>query len=159
MMGFLGGPYGYACEFENETFLLFPDYQNEQPKNYPGCNFRHKASGFEVKWYKWIGRSMELSRPITGAEWLTIFKGCVRSLPIAAKKEARRQMRHEATPTFKKERDDSMQRMMEILSNPEKYNAPKDTFKCNACGRTVTHRSWTKTITGQCADCIGKLFK
>lgn len=29
----------------------------------PAPNFRHKASGFEVRWYKWIGREMKVKAP------------------------------------------------------------------------------------------------
>lgn len=29
----------------------------------PAPNFRHKASGFEARWYKWIGRDMEIKAP------------------------------------------------------------------------------------------------
>lgn len=47
-------------------------------------NFLHKASGFEVRWYKYIGRSMELSDRITTARWRAIFREVDESLSGAA---------------------------------------------------------------------------
>ncbi|MGK3981214.1 hypothetical protein WMF38_56985 [Sorangium sp. So ce118] len=43
-------------------------------------NFRHKRSGLDVRWYKWIGRSMELSRDVAPAEWASLMAECVASL-------------------------------------------------------------------------------
>lgn len=42
-------------------------------------NFRHKRSGFEVRWYKYIGRSME-HVTIDRREWRVIFRECEESL-------------------------------------------------------------------------------
>lgn len=41
-------------------------------------NFRHKASGFTVKWYKWIGRDMEVSGDPDAFE--AILAECIRSV-------------------------------------------------------------------------------
>jgi hypothetical protein len=43
-------------------------------------NFRHKASGFEVRWYKYIGRGMETSGPVP-ADLTPMFRECLDSLP------------------------------------------------------------------------------
>lgn len=42
-------------------------------------NFRHKASGFEVRWYKYIGRGMETSD--VKADLHALFAECLSSLP------------------------------------------------------------------------------
>lgn len=52
--------------------------------HYPTCalelpNFRHKPSGFEVRWYKWIGRDMEIAAP-GGIDQNSIFNECLASL-------------------------------------------------------------------------------
>jgi hypothetical protein len=45
-------------------------------------NFWHKKSGFEVRWYKWIGRDMEIkNQPIN---LTTIFDECAASITMAA---------------------------------------------------------------------------
>lgn len=74
----LGGEFGYGETFENDVFSMQRYYWGDctcgamdtgpdEPERdcEPTCpmqlpNFRHKASGFEVRWYKWIGRGNEL---------------------------------------------------------------------------------------------------
>lgn len=41
----------------------------------PEPNFRHKATGFEVRWYKYLGRGMELSHYDLGL-WLQVARDC-----------------------------------------------------------------------------------
>lgn len=43
-------------------------------------NFRHKVSGFELRWYKHIGRGMSVNRPVTLEEFRIIFDECMASL-------------------------------------------------------------------------------
>lgn len=43
-------------------------------------NFLHKASGYEVRWYKYIGRGMSANREITRDQWREIFRACQDSL-------------------------------------------------------------------------------
>lgn len=43
-------------------------------------NFAHKASGFEVRWYKYIGRSQELNKEITPEDWAAVVAECLESL-------------------------------------------------------------------------------
>lgn len=50
----------------------------ECPDGWP--NFRHAASGFEVCWYKWIGRGMSFSRDIGADEWAKIAAECMASI-------------------------------------------------------------------------------
>lgn len=42
-------------------------------------NFMHKRTGAEVRWYKWIGRSMEVKAP-DGIDWQVVFAECMGSL-------------------------------------------------------------------------------
>lgn len=43
-------------------------------------NFKHFASGIEVRWYKYIGRSMEVSDEVDAATWGRIMADCLASL-------------------------------------------------------------------------------
>jgi hypothetical protein len=85
--GGMGGEFGYGVNFENDVFLMFRECWCDGE---PGCkkcdggfpNFRHKASGLEIEWYKWIGRSMKMNRAsISGEEWHKIIRECVDSIP------------------------------------------------------------------------------
>lgn len=79
----------YGTEFENEVFMMHPycwcwragcpwcaedtndrimNQKNTEGKSAP--NFHHKPSGFKVWWYKYIGRGMDQSEPLS-AELLT----------------------------------------------------------------------------------------
>lgn len=55
--------------------------------HYPTCalelpNFRHKQSGVEVRWYKWIGRDNEIKAP-NGADVLLAVSEAIASLKVA----------------------------------------------------------------------------
>ena len=88
--GVLGGEFGYGADFENTVFVMRPFYWGdcdcdapEDENHRPTCslelpNFRHKASGFEVRWYKYIGRSMEA---VGSGDLHEIFRQCRESLP------------------------------------------------------------------------------
>lgn len=43
-------------------------------------NFKHYASGVEVEWYKYIGRSMEYDDKISVEKWVEVFKECIDSI-------------------------------------------------------------------------------
>ncbi len=80
----LGGEYGYGSNYENDVFMIHRFCWCDK-MGCPWCdgdapNFLHKASGLSIKWYKWIGRSMEYSRKIDAAEWSKIFNECVKSI-------------------------------------------------------------------------------
>jgi hypothetical protein len=47
-------------------------------------NFRHHASGIEIRWYKYIGRSMEVSRDVERREWNRIVDECIDSIKVTA---------------------------------------------------------------------------
>lgn len=52
----------YGTDFENDAFMMHPYCWCEKDSclwcNGDEPNFRHKATGFEVHWYKYIGREM-----------------------------------------------------------------------------------------------------
>lgn len=47
-------------------------------------NFVHHVSGLEVRWYKYIGRGMELSNDISITEWIAIYSDCLNSVLATA---------------------------------------------------------------------------
>ncbi len=81
--GLLGGEFGYGANFENETFMMRPECWCDA-EDCPRCagevpNFLHKTTGFEVEWYKYIGRSMKATGD---AEPIDVFNDCFASLRI-----------------------------------------------------------------------------
>lgn len=78
----LGGEFGYGADFENDVFMMRRFCWCEK-EDCPWCgeeqrpNFVHKPSGSTVKWYKWIGRSMEVDLRASVA---TIRDSCLASL-------------------------------------------------------------------------------
>jgi hypothetical protein len=66
--------------FENDTFVLNPYYWGDNDATSALPNFLHKASGFELRWYKYIGRGMSVNRRVTLAEFQAIFDECMASL-------------------------------------------------------------------------------
>ena len=96
----LGGRFGYGENYENAVFMMHrfcwcdredcpwcagctcgDDFETN-PCAYckgevtPAPNFRHKRTGAEVRWYKWIGRGMEADE----ANWPEIISECIASL-------------------------------------------------------------------------------
>lgn len=72
--GMLGGAYGYGANWADQVFMMKP-YCWCDGEDCPWCagdapNFHHKPSGLKVRWYKWIGRGME----VEGAEGVDIGK-------------------------------------------------------------------------------------
>lgn len=55
---------------------------------YDPPNFWHKASGFRVGWYKYIGRDMTINRTIEHEEGMEILKECIRSITGATLEDA-----------------------------------------------------------------------
>lgn len=161
--GFLGGEFGYACEYENDIFRIFPDYQDwddESSKDWPPFNFLHKPSGFQAKWYKWIGRDMEVSQSTINAEqWRSIFDECWASIPADTRERAKKESAHESTPEYIKQKAEASTRMMEILLHPEKHGCKKRKRKCNTCGKQYEYQDWATVLVGSCDKCMRKHFK
>lgn len=79
-------------------------------------HFWHKASGLQIRWYKWIGRDMEMNREsISGQEWSEIFNACLESLPVEAREKAQRDHDQENTPEFLAERQANYARLAEAM--------------------------------------------
>lgn len=116
--GFLGGRYGYGATFENNVFVMAPDCQDcscprkpyineageywvDEYDHQPACEsdrpcFRHKASGVQVDWYKWIGRDMTVSPEGVSAQALAnALRECFKSIPEEHRIEAARQAAYE----------------------------------------------------------------
>jgi hypothetical protein len=98
--GGLGGPFGYGLAFENDVFMMHPYCWCERPDcawcrtcvcetdeqcrtscqtNQPGApNFHFKPADLKVRWYKYIGRGMELDgeSDLTAAD---ILRACLTS--------------------------------------------------------------------------------
>lgn len=70
---------GYACDFENDVFEMHPYWWgDEDAPEAERPNFRHKASGLEISWYKYIGRGM--SGPERPSNWPQIVADCISSV-------------------------------------------------------------------------------
>lgn len=106
----LGGENGYGVNYDNETFAMRRfcwcsgydcprcSYSDEEGAHFQernrvhgalpdlDCgqapNFWHKASGFRVIWYKWIGRDNAVHHP-PDADFKAILADCLASLPSA----------------------------------------------------------------------------
>lgn len=67
---------GSTAKFEewSKTHGHAPTCEPELP------NFHFKPTGLEVRWYKYIGRGMELSRKVPRAEWNQIMDACLASV-------------------------------------------------------------------------------
>lgn len=99
--GALGGRFGYGAAFENAVFVMRPFCwcgREEGPNACPTCvdqcsddpaekkspHFAVKGSAIEVRWYKWIGRSMEIApADLTAVAWRVAFAFVMASVPRA----------------------------------------------------------------------------
>ena len=84
----LGGEYGYGENYDSDVFQMHRYCWCER-EDCPWCedeapNFHHKASGFKVWWYKFIGRGMRIENP-NNSDFVTILAECCGS--ITTKKE------------------------------------------------------------------------
>lgn len=76
------GCYSYCnCNYK----VLEDEFYAEHPNHESGCkivapNFLHYASDFQVSWYKYIGRDMEVNRELTLKQWADILEECLNSL-------------------------------------------------------------------------------
>lgn len=114
--GGMGGRFGYGAKFENEVFMMQPDYQDEWTKP----NFLHKPSGLTVDWYKWIGRDMEISNPsLTGEEWHQVLMECYESIPqdarAKAEAESKADAEREADPEYQRHRQECFDALWQAM--------------------------------------------
>lgn len=75
----------YGIEIDNNVFSMHPYcWCEEEECEYcqginPSPNFLHKESGLSVHWYKYIGRSMEISGNVNVEKILDIIRECLKS--------------------------------------------------------------------------------
>jgi hypothetical protein len=79
VIGLAGESCAYGINFENETFEIYSFWwgDDDSPKAYRP-NFRHKASGIEIRWYKHINRGMS-SNVEKPDNWEEIVRECIES--------------------------------------------------------------------------------
>ena len=87
--GLLGGHYGYGAAWDDEVFSMhhycwcdkddcpWCGYDEERDHAGGAPHFHHKATGFKVWWYKYIGRSMETKG---GCDWAEVLSECLASV-------------------------------------------------------------------------------
>lgn len=74
----------YGTNYENETFKM-SRFCWCQKDDCPSCtgdvpNFLYKPTGFSVDWYKYIGRSMEISEELDAKQITVIILDCLTSI-------------------------------------------------------------------------------
>ncbi len=69
-----------AGDFENAVFVMRPYYWGDDEAEAAKPNFLHKASGLEIRWYKYIGRGMTVNRHVCPDCFQDIFAECMNSL-------------------------------------------------------------------------------
>lgn len=95
----LGGPDGYGCDYENDIFAMRRFYwgdcdcgaeegADDEPHK-PTCslllpNFVYKPTGFQCRWYKWIGRDNECSG--AAPDIAQMIENCIASVNASATK-------------------------------------------------------------------------
>jgi len=67
-----------GSKFSNSTFSMRAYYWGDDEKNELIPNFQ--CGDFMVRWYKNLGRSTSINRPITQKEFLRIMQRCISSL-------------------------------------------------------------------------------
>lgn len=67
--GLLGGEFGYGVHFENELFKMHPFcWCGEDCKDCRTPEFMLKKGKFAVRWYKYIGRGMQMRGKLTRSQ-------------------------------------------------------------------------------------------
>lgn len=170
--GGLGGDFGYGVNFENEVFSMRRHYEDcdcgadgsDKDHESTCClmqpNFRHKRTGQEISWYKWIGRDMQAD-PEHIENWKDIWMECWESLPEDARERARKEREYEQTPEYKKKHEEAMTIMMSVAD--KMFSEMQPCYRCSmdggfSGGQTITCDGLTiaKTLrddNGACVNC------
>lgn len=87
-MGLFGGTFGYGALWDDDIFSMHPFCWCDA-EDCPWCeeeasNFHHKKTGFKVRWYKYIGRGMEVEGQ---CDWNKALPECLSSISKTAQKE------------------------------------------------------------------------
>jgi len=77
---FATGDASYAGEFKNDTFEMRSYYWGEDDYEAELPNFKHYASGLEIRWYKYIGRGMSVNRAICPYCFMPVLAACLNSI-------------------------------------------------------------------------------
>lgn len=95
--GYLGGEFGYGCHFKNDVFVMRPfcwcelsscatcEDQSSEPGDpeHVTPHFAVAGTPIEVRWYKWIGRSMEIGpADLTVETWREAFDRAIASVGV-----------------------------------------------------------------------------
>jgi len=70
--------------FKNDTFEVRAFVWDEDAPESKLPNF--KCRDFEVRWYKYLGRGMEINRPITANEFFDMLQDCLKSIRVNKKR-------------------------------------------------------------------------
>jgi hypothetical protein len=154
----IGGDFGYACEFENEVFKLYPDYQDYREA--PDFNFLHKRSGLKIRWYKWIGRDMEVDpETISNENLATAMRECFESIPAEVRERAQAEHDYEHTAEYYAAQREAQARLRNVLFNPVKYNAARPHVKCVKCGKEENlEPQWGQPLFWRCDACADEEY-
>lgn len=82
--GLLGGEFGYGADYDSPVFMMHPFCWCEKDEcpwcreEDPAPNFLHKTTGFNVRWYKYIYRGMEIDA--NGADFVDVLADCCRHI-------------------------------------------------------------------------------
>jgi hypothetical protein len=68
-----------TCGFNEESMKWEDENQHKEDCPMIRPNFLYKPTGFQVNWYKYIGRSMEFEKTSKG-RWEKILKECLKSI-------------------------------------------------------------------------------
>lgn len=66
-----------TCNINDDYAEWLKDNDHESSCSLVIPNFKHYESGLEIKWYKYIGRSMEANMELPHLEWLKIVEECL----------------------------------------------------------------------------------
>ena len=75
-----GGAVHCTCNRTNEYVNFVKTISHADNCEMDKPNFKHYASGIEVEWYKYIGRSMEYDQEVPIEKWVEVFKECIDSI-------------------------------------------------------------------------------
>lgn len=160
--GVLGGEFGYACDYENDTFMIHHYCWCEKDDcrwcSRAAPNFLYKPSGFSITWYKWIGRETKANRAITGKQWAEVFKRCYESIPHGARAKAIEEHDFDNSPEQLRLKEEGLKNVLEVMSHPEKYGCTPQTRNCDTCGKEYTYTQWGTIMAGSCDGCLRVAF-
>lgn len=71
-----GGAVHCTCDHDIAYYNFLQTISHSEECMVDKPNFKHYASGLEVIWYKYIGRSMESNKELTRREWNAILDEC-----------------------------------------------------------------------------------